>query len=460
MSVVPRRLTALILFALFILCVYRARTQNLVIDEAWVFRRFVNQPLVEMATSWDACNHVLHTLLMKVFRGLLGTGEIVLRLPTLIGAALYLTAVYRLTMLLFSGWRQPVVASLLVLHPLVVDLMVAARGYGLALGLFTWSLYFVVRYWMGLRDPRLLIRAGVLGGLSVAANLTFAVPVAALGLTMLAMDRSWYVIDRYCGPALVIATLIVIVPLLRAQPQDFYFGEPGPLDTLRRMYDTVLKSENAAFTAFGWTLSRFAGPVLALVFLLISGTAVVAIWYRRYENFARAPFVLCAGTLALSGLLLCAMGARGVPYPSGRTGLYLIPLFTMSVLLLLKDRRVVTALAVPVALIYVSENDPRYFVDWRYDADTREVLSRLDQDRERRGVPAPVTLAVPSTLSLSTEYYQLRKHLGWMKIEPFESEDSAYVLFDSRNAEKAVSPRFEIVANMSLSGATLARRVQ
>src|SRR5688572_20770263 len=128
MSEFARKLSVVLLFAVLGLCVYRARTQSLTIDEAWVFQLYITQPLSEFARFYDASNHVLHTLAMKASRWLLGTGEIVLRLPTLIAAALYFRAVYLLTTLLFRSWMQFFAAAALVLHPLVLDFFVAARG--------------------------------------------------------------------------------------------------------------------------------------------------------------------------------------------------------------------------------------------------------------------------------------------------------------------------------------------
>src|SRR4051794_14185220 len=106
MSEVPRRLCLVLLVAVLGLCVYRARTQALTIDEAHVFQLYVNKPLSEMPKFYDACNHVLHTLLMKVALWAFGNGELALRIPSLLGAAIYFTAVYRLTTLVFRGWIQ------------------------------------------------------------------------------------------------------------------------------------------------------------------------------------------------------------------------------------------------------------------------------------------------------------------------------------------------------------------
>ena len=121
MSEFPRKLSIVLLYAVLGFCIDRARTQSFTVDEAWVFNAYVNQPLTEMARFDDVGNHVLHTLAMKFFRWWLGTGELALRIPTLIGAALYFRAVYLLSVLLFRSWMQLLAVAVMVLHPMVLD---------------------------------------------------------------------------------------------------------------------------------------------------------------------------------------------------------------------------------------------------------------------------------------------------------------------------------------------------
>ena len=63
--------------------------------------------------------------------------------------------------------------ALLTLNPLVLDFLVAARGYGIALALFTYALVLLVRWGQNEKDrrPASLVKAGIALGLSVAANL-------------------------------------------------------------------------------------------------------------------------------------------------------------------------------------------------------------------------------------------------------------------------------------------------
>ena len=110
---------------------------------------------------------------------------------------------YLLSVLLFRSWMRLVAVALMVLHPMVLDFFVAARGYGLALGLFTWSLYCVICYFTKGLDRSRLSLAGVFAGLAIAANLTLLVPAAALGLVLLFMlwreeggRAIWTAVDR------------------------------------------------------------------------------------------------------------------------------------------------------------------------------------------------------------------------------------------------------------------------
>ena len=64
-----------------------------------------------------------------------------MRLPALAGAALYFAACYQLARFAFGDSFSMLLALLLLsLNPLVLDFMVAARGYGQALGLLMFAM--------------------------------------------------------------------------------------------------------------------------------------------------------------------------------------------------------------------------------------------------------------------------------------------------------------------------------
>src|SRR5688572_10439592 len=132
----PQYTATALVCAILAVAIYRAKTQSFTVDEAFTFNLFVDEGLAQFARFYDACNHVLHTLLMKVFRYMLGTSELVLRIASLIGALLYLIVARRLSrMASGKGWVHVIGLAALALNPLILDFMVAARGYGLAVAL-------------------------------------------------------------------------------------------------------------------------------------------------------------------------------------------------------------------------------------------------------------------------------------------------------------------------------------
>src|SRR5271156_3758622 len=135
-----RSLAILILLALSAVNIYRAKTQSITCDEALSYELWGAQPLPHMWESYDASNHVLQTLLSKVSVATFGLSEFALRLPTLLGGFLYFIAIYRLSSLVFGdGGLFLLSVCVLSLNPLLLDLLSAARGYGLALAFCAWA---------------------------------------------------------------------------------------------------------------------------------------------------------------------------------------------------------------------------------------------------------------------------------------------------------------------------------
>ncbi len=80
-----------------------------------------------------------------------------MRLPTLMGCVLFLTAVVSDYVGVDSAGLAPITAlAVMTLNPLVLDLLVAARGYALALGFSWWALYLA---WSDLLEPTLAVMA-------------------------------------------------------------------------------------------------------------------------------------------------------------------------------------------------------------------------------------------------------------------------------------------------------------
>src|SRR5260370_24302386 len=171
---------------------HRAFVQSLTLDEVitWIYWVAPDSP-----THWEphSNNHVVNGALMRLSIWLFGLSEMALRAPALLGGVLYIFSMYRLCMLLASGrMLQWALFVCFVYNPFVMDYLVAARGYGLALGFLSLAMYLLAR--MVVRsenadEHEILNHAAgisVCAGFSFAANFTFAYANAFLVLAFFA----------------------------------------------------------------------------------------------------------------------------------------------------------------------------------------------------------------------------------------------------------------------------------
>ena len=136
----------LILIALSVTNIYRAKTQSITCDEAYSYELWTSQPLSRMFVAYDTGNHVVQNMLSKISVAALGLSELTLRLPSLLAGFLYFIAIYRISRLVFGADSLFLLSvCVLSLDPLLLDLLSAARGYALALAFCTWALYYMLK---------------------------------------------------------------------------------------------------------------------------------------------------------------------------------------------------------------------------------------------------------------------------------------------------------------------------
>ena len=119
-------------------------------------------------------------------------------------------------------------------------------------------------------------------------------------------------------------------------------------------------------------------------------------------------------------VLIAAKYLANLKYPELRTGLYLIPFFTLLCLLALRDRYwlFATPLLVLIAL-YLVEWRTSYYAEWAFDSKTKQVAELLR--REKCG-----TVGASWELVQTLEYYRTLQ----VNREP-DGEFTCYVLLPS-----------------------------
>ena len=82
----------LITIALVVFDIYKAAHASFTIDESDTYLHWVNSSFMDIISYANpgTNNHILNTLLMKLFQALFGTSELILRLPNILAHILYL----------------------------------------------------------------------------------------------------------------------------------------------------------------------------------------------------------------------------------------------------------------------------------------------------------------------------------------------------------------------------------
>ena len=477
---------------LFAVNVYRAVTQSITYDEAGTYLYFVSGTWGDALTRFNT--HVLYSVLANLTTRVFGPSEFALRLPTVAAGALYLGVGFLLCrQVLGAGLLFVAALGAIALNPFVLDFLSVARGYGLALALLLLALYQILRA-LGLpagAAARYWITGGVALGFSVAANLAFAFPATALGLTAVvvallmgaptesgkaALARQ---VGGFCGAALLSAAAILAVPLSYARREDFSFGADTLGETVSSLVWASLRhhrsfvpidSESGVVTVIGRLLSASWVPTLAVALLF------VALGIRRLRDRSQARvsrvelfLVLSSGTLVLTfALLVAAHELFGIRYPFRRTGIYLIPLgglFLGGVARRLgpdgKIRRILagalTALLLGALANGLAQFNVSFYTTWRFDAGAKRNFDRIARcAADPAALSLPLRVGVePELLAPSLEYYRLTRDATWMApIDDPWNERLEYDVFlvRSEDASGRVSTVGESIAVDEVSG--------
>lgn len=261
---------------------------------------------------YDPNHHVLLALLCRVCLQVFGPSELSMRLPVLLGGAVYLLAALAIVRKLSSnGFLCLASYACLTLNPFTLDFLSVSRGYGLALGLFAAGLWFLLQ-----SSTRRFLPAALCFGLCVAASLVFAIPVAAAigacGLDALVQRRSlWPVILSLALPAAAISFVILIVPLLPLERASLSYGS----DTVMVMVDSLVRQSFQHHAWFGYMTMERIDPFTRIAVVCASLIPLAgALWAAKLPAASR--LILFTFSLTLLALFLFHVGT-GLRYPYG-----------------------------------------------------------------------------------------------------------------------------------------------
>lgn len=395
-------------FALYILL--RAWLLPITVDEAATAINHVPRLVIDTLTyrsDANPNNHILNTIAIKAFTGLLGWHPFVVRLPVLLGGLLYGWAAIMLTRRLSEqAWVRLFALLMLLGNPYLLEFFSLARGYGLAAGLMLAALWQSWRF-LEENSAKHLRGAFIFGGLAVYANFTLLVFFAPF--TALLLFAAWRANPSFSSfwkktkPALI--TLAIFIALwyepLRQLSKD---SEIANWTALGSFIGSMEQSVKAAVHNIAY-LGDDTNRILTWLAMLFSvGMWLVAAWrwWRSSRRFAADPRLFLIAVLPGAVLTnILQVHQTGTPYLQSRLALFYYPLFALhlgvaAAWLWERWGKRAWAFMVPVALFaalnLVRCVDLIKSSEWWFDQATYRVLEHLKKVHETEGRTEPIGL--------------------------------------------------------------------
>jgi hypothetical protein len=387
--------------------VARACVQSLTIDEA---DTYMASAAPAGPTHWNpsANNHVLNSLLMRLVTSIFGASVVTIRIPALLGSALYIGAAYCLVRLISQ--RRMLQWSLLVClvcSPFVMDYLVAARGYSMASAFLLGMVMIAARHQA--RDPKLrsveLWRTcaliSVCGALSVSANFSFAIADLLTGLGLFLWicrehGREYLkILFGFLLPGLAVGYFLVGSVVLAWPKREFTWGTDSLLKVITSLVRASLfEPNNYLLNPRIYHYFVHFGPLLyptLLAFILWRVTMLVL--EKRTSPIA----AICGAAVLLA--LAChefLFLKYDILLPLDRTAMWVVLLFLMAAGALAAvpleswtgrvSGKAVTGLLFLIAVYNLGCLRLTYFNEWKYDAAMKNVYAVLAYYNHTYGV--------------------------------------------------------------------------
>jgi len=381
----------------FVWAVVRASVQAIALDEADTYFWFVLRP----GYVWYAFpnNHLLNTMLMWVTTHLFGTSILTVRMPALLGAAIYISSCYFLCRSVVDRFvLQISVFVCLVFNPFIFDFMVAARGYSLANAFLVVAIAIPV--WHQVKGWPSIGRSCALASLALGLSFTASFSYAFVDLAVFGAIAIWAIrrrgsksIARITGfcvmPGLLIALLLCGYTLAHWNKADLIYGSQSLGEMTRSLVDASLYQLNPRFARVSF-LKPWLLPVLGILVVCRMVTMRLDGWVER---LGAALVGITAITIFLHWL---AFHLVQLPMPLYRTAVFLLILGTLAAGVIAAAparsrvsewlRRGITVSFVCLAVYFLLCLRVSYFKEYQYDADIKDVYSVLARLNHKYGV--------------------------------------------------------------------------
>jgi hypothetical protein len=348
----------------------------------------------------------------------------------------------------------------LVYNPFIMDYLVVARGYGLALGFFLLAIYLLARTLVRRHEPGdreiLNYAAGFSAcvGVSLCANFSFGYANAFLllvGFVLWSVQErkrglfAWARLLLACAVPASAILLFVAGPVLADFPRaQLFWGARSLRDTWLEIYDASFGEFNRYLvnSTVADFLSKLKPHLVRAEVRFTFLSAVLMVFTGRLRSAAIKFTLVLAG--ALTSVLFLTLLAHWlqfrflqIPLPFERTSLFLVPLGTaiVGVVLSVKPSNLLDraawgfgiAVMFIISVYFLGTLRDSYFREWRICADLRSAFPVAAELSRRAGVrDFPSDLNYTGTLNFYRILNQV-KHLD--ELQNFDKMPSGKAMY-------------------------------
>lgn len=439
-----------LMLLLFLYTIIRAAILSVTHDEALIYLLTKSRTLSDIffykILSQD---HMLNTLLMRVFSDVLNPSGFYLRIPNLIGHLLFMGYSYLILKktinpnILLAGF------IILNLNPYMLDFFSIARGYGLSAGLMMASIYYVLKYAQSskLKD---LIFSYLFGALSVLTVVTLLYYFSALvGWTIIYAvvkffksdfnDKSFFLrqatVILIAGISLLLLYLLLNEPIQRFTGKSFV-QQQYETDFFSRTIRTMVDSAGYhRFSNFGTSL---ISNLIGFSFLLATILHIYRFIKKGFQNITSPDFILYFFGISIAVISTILHYWFGIRFLDNRFTVFIMPLALLTPIYLLNDlvslnksgRKWSLSLCYMFAVVFflntITVANFTHYIDWKYDSCTKEMVKEIKALHQRQH-KEKISLGISWVFEPAINYYRDIFEMDWVnKVTRIGIENQAY----------------------------------
>jgi len=406
MKITNRIIFFLITSIVFATILYKVFTLPITHDEVSTAVHYYNFSVWEIMMfpdNWPN-NHILNTLLSKLFINIFGNETWSVRFASMLSFIVYAYAIYRLINLLFKKESIFVIAalSLFLTNPYLLEFFGLSRGYSMASAFVTLSVSYFITAFKNSNEKHIWVGV-ILSILASYANFTVLVYWVASGL----ITAMYFIISykdnisKLMKKITILAVIsifysaLIAVPIIKMTSTDqfkYWTSNGFYNDTLISLVDNWKYSDKFLSNIDS---NVFGGFVIVLFLIALIVIVKELINNKNVQNIIKQPLTIAA--LALSFTILVSLMQTlvlGTPNINGRIGLFLYPLFSIILLVLLSEIDNYSfnkwinysfAVIIPLFLFFhlFSSYNPRSVREWWYEENNFEVMDFLRKDKPK-----------------------------------------------------------------------------